>query len=93
MANVYDLLNQSDSTISNNSFLKSYNYEYYSYPAGGWTTVIKFSDSEFFMSFYLDLGECYNVQPTYRIGFNLYPITNTIIIIEWSAQKQFGVKD
>jgi hypothetical protein len=45
------------------------------------------------MSFYLDLGECYNVQPTYRIGFNLYPITNTIILIEWSAQKQFGVKD
>ena len=39
------------------------------------------------MSFYLDLGECYNVQPTYRIGFNQYPITNTIILIEWSTQK------
>jgi hypothetical protein len=45
------------------------------------------------MSFYLDLGECYNVQLTYRIGFNLYPITNTFILIEWSTQKQFGVKD
>ena len=91
-AAVDDLENNSGTSTSNNSFLETYNNSYFSYPSGSSTIVIKFSNSEIFMSFYSNSGECYDVQSTYRVGFNQYSSSNTITSIERNTENSLVLK-
>ena len=89
---VNDLENNSGTSTSNNSFLETFHNRYFSYPSGSSTTVIKFSNSEIFMSFYSFAVECYNIQSTYRVGFNQYSTVNTITSIERSTENSLVLK-
>jgi len=91
---VNDLENNSGTSTSNNSFLETFHNRYFSYPSGSSTTVIKFTNSEIFMSFYSNSGECYDIQSTYRIGFNHYSSsnTNTITSIERNTENSLVLK-
>ncbi|MDG1942080.1 MAG: hypothetical protein P8I54_06890 [Flavobacteriaceae bacterium] len=72
--------------------METYNNSYFSYPSGTSTTVIKFSDSEIFMSFYSNSGGCYDIQSTYRVGFNEYQSANTITSIERITENSLVLK-